>query len=101
MHLSSDGVPVILHDNDLKRLTGSEGFVWQRTAAEIAALKVGGTSDHVPTLAEMLSLVAGSVPLVIELKGIPGHDAGLVAAVAAATQELFTARPRSCRSTIG
>ena len=30
----------------------------------------------------MLSLVAGRVPLVIELKGIPGHDAGLVASVA-------------------
>ena len=83
MHLSSDGVPVILHDNDLKRLTGSEGFVWQRTAAEMQALSIGGTADHVPTLAEMLALVAGRVPLVIELKGIAGHDAGLVAKVAA------------------
>jgi glycerophosphoryl diester phosphodiesterase len=33
-------------------------------------------------LREMLELVAGRVPLVIELKGIPGRDAGLVAAVA-------------------
>lgn len=82
VHLSADGVPVILHDNDLKRLTGSEGFVWQRSARELTALRVGGTQDHVPTLAEMLSLVAGRVPLVIELKGIPGHDAGLVASVA-------------------
>ena len=63
-------MPVILHDNDLKRLTGSEGFVWQRTAAEMQALSIGGTGDHVPTLAEMLALVAGRVPLVIELKGI-------------------------------
>jgi glycerophosphoryl diester phosphodiesterase len=82
VHLSSDGVPVVLHDNDLKRLTGSEGFVWQRTAAELTALKIGGTADHLPTLAETLSLVAGRVPLVIELKGIAGHDAGLVACVA-------------------
>ena len=76
VHLSSDGVPVVLHDNDLKRLTGSEGFIWQRTAAEMQALRIGGTRDHVPTLAEMLALVAGRVPLVIELKGIAGHDQG-------------------------
>lgn len=83
VHLSSDGVPVVIHDDDLKRLTGHDGFVWQRTAAELGALKVGGTSDHVPTLPEMLDLVDGRVPLVVELKGIPGRDQGLVARVGA------------------
>ena len=83
VHLSSDGVPVVVHDDDLKRLTGHDGFVWQRTAAELGALKVGGTSDHVPTLREMLDLVDGRVPLVVELKGIPGRDQGLVARVGA------------------
>ena len=83
VHLSSDRVPVVIHDGDLKRLTGVDGFVWQRTGAEMRALKVGGTGDHVPALAELLELVRGKVPLVIELKGIPGHDDGLVEAVAA------------------
>lgn len=81
VHLSADGVPVIFHDDDLQRLTGTEGFIWQRTAAELTALKVGGTEDRVPTLTEMLALVAGRVPVVIELKGVAGHDAGLVAKV--------------------
>lgn len=81
VHLSSDGQVVVIHDGDLKRLTGTDGFVWQRTAAELGALKVGGTDDHVPTLKEMLDLVDGRVALVIELKGIPGHDSGLVRAV--------------------
>ena len=81
VHLSSDRVPVIIHDGDLKRLTGTDGFVWQRTAAEMQALKVGGTGDHIPALAELLDLVRGKVPLVIELKGIAGHDDGLVEAV--------------------
>lgn len=84
VHLSADGVPVVFHDDTLQRLTGTDGFVWQRTAAEMAALRIGGTPDHAPTLAQMLDLVAGRVPLVIELKGIPGHDDGLVAAVAQA-----------------
>ena len=78
VHLSADGDAVVFHDNDLKRLTGDDGFVWQRTAAELAALRIGGTADHPPTLQEMLDLVAGRVPLVIELKGIAGHDEGLV-----------------------
>jgi glycerophosphoryl diester phosphodiesterase len=83
VHLSADNVPVVIHDDDLKRLTGADGFVWQRTVAELATLRVGGTADHVPTLAEVLALVAGRVPLVVELKGTPGHDTGLVASVGA------------------
>ena len=35
-------------------------------------------SDHAPTLQETLDFVAGRVPIVVELKGIPGHDRGLV-----------------------
>lgn len=83
VHLTADGVPVIFHDDRLSRLTGGQGYVWQRTAAEMRALRIGGTADHPPTLRETLDTIAGRVPLVIELKGIPGHDAGLVAAVAA------------------
>lgn len=52
------------------------------TVAAAAALRVGGTKDHVPTLAEALRLIAGRVPIIIELKGIPGRDDGLVKAVA-------------------
>ncbi|APH72487.1 glycerophosphodiester phosphodiesterase [Aquibium oceanicum] len=82
VHLSADGVPVVFHDDKLDRLAGADGFVWQRSAAEMAALSIGGTADHAPSLSEMLEFVGGRVPLVIELKGIPGHDEGLVARVA-------------------
>ncbi len=87
VHLSADGVPVVFHDSVLNRLAGRDGFVHDLTAAELTQLRVGGTDDHVPTLAEMLARVRGRVPLVIELKGAEGKDAqgkdeGLVAAVA-------------------
>ena len=82
VHLTSDGVPVVFHDHELQRLAGQDGYIWQRTAAEMAALRIGGTADHAPTLDEVLKLVNGRVPLVIELKGTPGRDEGLVAAVA-------------------
>ena len=80
--LTADGVPVVFHDHDLNRLAKQDGLVWQKTAAEMGALRIGGTADHAPTLKEALDLVAGRVPMVIELKGIPGHDDGLVEAVA-------------------
>ncbi len=78
VQLSSDGVPVIFHDHGLERVVGTGGLVWQRTARELASLRIGGTDEHVPTLKEMLDLVHGRVPLVVELKGIPGRDEGLV-----------------------
>jgi glycerophosphoryl diester phosphodiesterase len=81
--LSRDGAPMVLHDSDLKRLTGTEGKVSAMTAELLTALKVGGTADALPTLRQMLEIVQGRVPLVIELKGDPGHDSGLVRAVAA------------------
>ncbi len=84
VHLSSDGVPVVFHDSVLNRLAGRDGFVHDMTAAELNQIKVGGTHDHIPTLAEMLARVRGRVPLVIELKGVEGKDAGLVSAVAKA-----------------
>ncbi len=82
LHLTKDGVPVVFHDSELERLTGEKGHVRERTAKEMAALSIGGTSEKVPTLDDMLAHVAGKVPLVIELKGDVGHDDGLVAAVA-------------------
>ena len=81
VHLSADRVPVVIHDDNFRRLANLDGFVWQRTAAEMGAMKVGGTADHFPTLRETLDLVACRVPLVIELKGTPGHDDGLVESV--------------------
>ncbi|MBN9073901.1 MAG: glycerophosphodiester phosphodiesterase [Rhizobiales bacterium] len=87
VHLSSDGVPVVFHDHDLHRLANADGYVWQRTADEMGALRVGTTGDHAPRLAEVLDLVDGRVPLVIEIKGTPGHDNGLVAAVASALRD--------------
>jgi glycerophosphoryl diester phosphodiesterase len=82
VHLTADEEVVVFHDDELKRLTGNSGYVWQRTAAEFGAMRVGGTADHVPTLYEMLATVGGRVPIVIELKGIPGRDHGLVRKVA-------------------
>jgi len=83
VHLTADNQVVVFHDNTLGRVTGMDGFVWQRTLEELRALRIGGTKDHPPSLAELLETVDGKVPIIVEVKGIPGHDDGLVQAVAA------------------
>jgi glycerophosphoryl diester phosphodiesterase len=82
--MSADGVPMVFHDLTLERLTSETGDVISRTSAELGKLNIGGTADCIPTLAEALALVAGRVPIVIELKGHDQNDVRLVAAVAKA-----------------
>lgn len=81
VHLTADRVPVLFHDETLDRLTGTDGRVWQRSAAELTKLHVGETADVIPTLAQALEAINGRVPLILELKGVAGHDIGLVDSV--------------------
>ncbi len=79
LQLSRDGVPIVFHDYALSRLTGTQGPVRARTAAELGGLGLLGTAERVPTLAQVLDLVAGRVPLLIEIKdqdGAHGPDVG-------------------------
>ena len=82
LHISADGVPIVFHDDDLERLTGEKGAVRDCTAAQLGDLRVLGSREWIPTLDEMLQLVGGRVPLVLELKHVPGRDAGLAFVVA-------------------
>src|SRR4030095_14841500 len=61
LHISADGLPVVFHDADLARLTGATGQIRDRTAAELGDLRIAGTGEWIPTLDELLSLVAGRV----------------------------------------
>ncbi|WP_353473852.1 glycerophosphodiester phosphodiesterase family protein [Salipiger sp. H15] len=79
LQLSSDGVPMVFHDERLERLTGARGLLGARDAAELSALRLKGSDEGIPTLAEVLELVAGRVPLLIEIKdqdGALGPDVG-------------------------
>lgn len=84
---SADGVPMAFHDNYLRRLTGLNGEIGGLDADTLAATALLGGEGGVPRLAEVLALVAGRVPLLIEVKdrdGAMGPDVGpLERAVAA------------------
>ena len=68
LQLSRDGQAMVFHDYDLKRLTGQPGPIRQRDAAELQAITLSGGATGIPTFAEVLDLVAGRVPLLIEIK---------------------------------
>ncbi|MCE6073514.1 glycerophosphodiester phosphodiesterase [Agrobacterium vitis] len=78
LQYTTDSVPVVFHDDDMQRLCNMTGDVRARTSAELKMMSVGGTADKVPTLRQLLDLVKGQVPLVIELKGRLGDDEGFV-----------------------
>ncbi|MHA3913960.1 glycerophosphodiester phosphodiesterase family protein [Halovulum sp. GXIMD14793] len=69
---SADGDAMVFHDYDLARLTGQSGPVVQRTTEALQNTILSGSRDTIPTLTEVLQLVAGQVPLLIEIKDQDG-----------------------------
>ena len=68
VQLSSDKVPMVIHDADLDRICGVQGKVWDYTCAELQQMKLFGTDETIPTLAEALALIDGQVPILLEYK---------------------------------
>ena len=68
IHLSRDGHPVIIHDDDLSRTTNGAGRVRDLTLEQIKQLDAG-QGEQVPTLAEVIDLARGRAELYLELKG--------------------------------
>lgn len=71
---SKDGKPVVFHDISLFRMTGMDAKVNAVNSDEIAKLRLQNTKEHIPLLSEVLDLVKGRVPILIEIKNffVPG-----------------------------
>jgi glycerophosphoryl diester phosphodiesterase len=86
VQLTADGHVVLLHDRDLKRVTGDPRRVDQITLAELRTLDAGAwfgpafVGERVPTLTEVIHLCRGRIKLNVELKYY-GPDGGLARAV--------------------
>lgn len=70
VQLSRDGVAMVFHDATLSRVCSIDGRLADYTAAELQAMPLCGMREHtIPTLAEVLRVVDGRVPLLVEIKG--------------------------------
>lgn len=69
VQLSRDGKVMVFHDYTLVRMTGCDKKLCELAAEELKALTLGNSDQTIPTFQEVLSLVDGRVPLLVELKG--------------------------------
>jgi len=72
VQLSADSQPMVFHDYDMTRLTGSSGPIQQRSSVELAQITLTDGTDTIHTLPEVLELVQGRVPVLIEIKDQDG-----------------------------
>jgi len=68
LHLSTDGKLVVFHDDDLSRICGRPEAVEVLPSKELQRCRLQDTTETIPLFSEVLSLVDGQVPLLIELK---------------------------------
>jgi len=83
VRLSADGEVVVFHDHDLQRLCASALTIEATPAALLTGQRLLGTNEHMPRLLDLLELVGGRVPMLIELKCRGGNAAKLAEAVVA------------------
>lgn len=67
IHLTKDNQLVVIHDEDLKRLTGKEGIVEHLTLKELEQYKLLD-GQKIPLFSEVIDLVNEQVPILVELK---------------------------------
>ncbi len=86
---SLDGEAMVFHDHEMPRLTGEPGLVHDYDAASLGRIALSGGNETIPTLAEVLALVAGRTPLLIEIKDQDGALGPGVGALEARVAELL------------
>lgn len=68
VQLSKDDKLVVFHDATLKRMCGVEGNVWDYTLEELQMFKLKNSKETIPTFEDVLKLVDGRAPLIVEYK---------------------------------
>lgn len=77
VQISRDGRAMVIHDAELGRLTEVEGRLADRDRAELKRIKLRHSDETIPDLEEILALIGGRCPLLIEVKTRRGREAPL------------------------
>jgi len=77
VRLAGDGSVVVIHDADLDRMSHVALQVERTPAAFLLGQRLSETDQYIPALRQTLELVAGRVPLLLELKTRDGNAESL------------------------
>ena len=70
LRMLTDGTIVVFHDERLGRMTKTDGFLSNSTYEDIKDLHLLKSTEHIPTLQEVLDVIAGSVPVIFDIRNI-------------------------------
>jgi glycerophosphoryl diester phosphodiesterase len=68
VRLTRDGRIAVAHDSNVKQPTGVKKRISDMTVKQLREVRIGGTKERVPLLEDVLALVNGQVPILIEIK---------------------------------
>jgi len=68
VHLTADDALCVFHDDDLSRMCGVPGRPEEKTYAELSALRLAGTGEKIPLLSDVLAVMDGEAPIILEIK---------------------------------
>ena len=77
IHLMKDGNLAVIHDASLKRTAGEDVLIEDLSTEDLENYRLEGTEEKIPTLQEVLDMLAAKAPLIVELKVEKGNYGAL------------------------
>ncbi len=68
VHMTTDGRLVVFHDETLERLCNDPRSINKMSYEEVNKVQLPGIDPHIPLLENVLELIGGRVPLLVEIK---------------------------------
>ena len=80
VHLMKDGNLAVIHDASLLRTAGADVKIEELTIQQLQSYHLEGTQETIPLLSQVLALVDGKAPMIVELKSEQDNFEALTAA---------------------
>ena len=73
VQISADKKAVVFHDYKLDRLTNKIGLIREKTFDELKSIFLRGSKNKIPLLSDVLNIIDGKQPVLIEIKDQDGQ----------------------------